>query len=311
MRALRLETARSATRLPAPGRRAPRRLRRLRGQRHDARPARLHQRSSSTSTSTVVTSDGTTVADALADNVAVETGDTSYDEADAMTSRSPATAAESDSDAVTIEDGTVTITAAGTYVLSGDLTASVVNSTSDGVVRLVLDDATITSDTTAAIDVVDAQSVVVVLAEGSSNALTEATTYDDTSEEAPTGALYSTADLTIGGTGSLTVTGNANNGIVGKDGLVITGGTIEVTSVDDGILGKDYLVAHRRGPSRSTRSATPSSPTTSRTPARASSSSRAATSPSPPRTTASRASRCSSPAAPSTWPGPTRPWRAR
>ena len=118
----------------------------------------------------------------------------------------------------------------------------VVDSAGDGVVRLVLDDATITSETTAAIDVVDAQSVVVVLADGSTNALADAATYADTSEDAPTGTLYSTADLTIGGTGSLTVTGNSNNGIVGKDGLVITGGTIDVTSVDDGILGKDYLV---------------------------------------------------------------------
>jgi hypothetical protein len=199
--------------------------------------------SSSSSTSTVVASDGTTVEHALADDIAVETGDTSYDEADATTITLSGTTAETDTDAVTVEDGTVTITAAGTYVLTGDLTGQVVvDSAGDGVVRLVLDDATITSETTAAIDVVDAESVVVVLADGSDNSLADATTYGDTSEDAPTGALYSTADLTIGGSGSLTVTGNSNNGIVGKDGLVITGGTIDVTSVDDGILGKDYLV---------------------------------------------------------------------
>ncbi|MCW2738829.1 carbohydrate-binding domain-containing protein [Nocardioides sp.] len=196
---------------------------------------------SASSTSTVTASDATTVDDALADDVAVETGDTAYDEADATVVTLSGTSASSDSDAVTIADGTVTITAAGTYVLSGDLAGQVViNSAGD--VRLVLDDATIASGTTSAVDVVDAQSVVVVLADGSTNALTDATTYDDTSDEAPTGALYSTADLTIGGSGSLTVTGNTNNGIVGKDGLVITGGTIEVTSVDDGIIGKDYLV---------------------------------------------------------------------
>lgn len=199
--------------------------------------------SSSTSTSAIVATDATTVEDALADDVAVETGDTAYDEADATAITLSGSDATSDSDAVTVADGTVTITAAGTYVLSGDLDGQVVvDSAGDGVVRLVLDDATITSSTSAAIDVVDAKSVVVVLADGSDNALTDATTYADTSDEAATGALYSTADLTIGGTGSLTVTGNSNNGIVGKDGLVITGGTIDVTSVDDGILGKDYLV---------------------------------------------------------------------
>lgn len=199
--------------------------------------------SSGTSTSAVATSDGTTVEEVLADDVAVETGDTSYDESSATTVTLAGTSATSDSDAVTSQDGTVTISAAGTYVLSGDLTGQVVvDSSGDGVVRLVLDDATITSEVSAAIAVTDAESVVVVLADGSDNALTDATTYADTSEDAPTGALWSSADLTIGGSGSLTVTGNSNNGIVGKDGLVITGGTIDVTSVDDGIIGKDYLV---------------------------------------------------------------------
>lgn len=198
---------------------------------------------SGTTTSSAGLLSDTSVEDVLDDDVEVETGDTAYDEADARTVELSGTTATSDSDAVTVEDGTVTITAAGTYVLRGDLTGQVVvDSPGDGVVRLVLDDATITSETTAAIDVVDAESVVVVLADGSTNALADATTYDDTSEDAPTGTLYSTADLTIGGSGSLTVTGNSNNGIVGKDGLVITGGTIDVTSVDDGILGKDYLV---------------------------------------------------------------------
>ena len=185
----------------------------------------------------------TTVEEALDGNIAVEGGDTSYDESDVVDVTLSGDAATSDSEAVTSSDGTVTISAAGTYRLSGSLTGQVVvDVEGDGVVRLVLDGADITSDTSAAIDVVDAGSVVVVLADGSTNTLADASTYADTSDEAPTGALYSTADLTIGGSGTLKVTGNFNNGIVGKDGLVITGGTIEVTSVDDGIIGKDYLV---------------------------------------------------------------------
>jgi hypothetical protein len=184
----------------------------------------------SSSTSAVTTSDATTVDEALADDVAVETGDTSYDEADATAVALSGSGAEADSDAVSSSDGTVTISAAGTYVLSGELTGQVVvDSAGADVVRLVLDKAAITSETSAAIGVVDAGSVVVVLADGSDNTLADATTYADTSEDAPTGALWSTADLTIGGSGSLTVTGNSNNGIVGKDGVVIAGGTIDVT----------------------------------------------------------------------------------
>ncbi len=50
------------------------------------------------------------------------------------------------------------------------------------------------------------------------------------------------ADLTITGTGALTVDGNQDDGIASKDGLVILDGTITVDAVDDGIRGKDYLV---------------------------------------------------------------------
>ena len=58
----------------------------------------------------------------------------------------------------------------------------------------------------------------------------------------PNAALFSTADLTIAGNGALTVTGNYNDGIASKDGLLIAGGTITVTAADDGVRGKDYLV---------------------------------------------------------------------
>ena len=39
--------------------------------------------------------------------------------------------------------------------------------------------------------------------------------------------------------GGLTVSGNFNDGIASKDGLIIAGGVIQVTAVDDGIRGKD------------------------------------------------------------------------
>lgn len=184
----------------------------------------------------------TTVEEALAANIDVEAGDTSYAGSDVVEISLTGDTATADDDAVTVDGDTVTITAPGTYRLSGSLAGQVVvDSSGDGAVRLVLDDADIESDSSAAIAVTDAGSVVVVLADGSTNSLADATSYDDTGEDAPSGALWSTADLTIGGTGWLTVTGNNNDGIVGKDGLVISGGTLEVTSVDDGIRGKDYV----------------------------------------------------------------------
>lgn len=53
--------------------------------------------------------------------------------------------------------------------------------------------------------------------------------------------IFSHDDLTINGSGSLTVNANYNNGIVSKDDLKITGGTITVTAVNDAVKGRDSL----------------------------------------------------------------------
>ena len=128
-------------------------------------------------------------------------------------------------------------------MLSGELAGQVVvDSAADGDVQLVLDGASITSSTGAALAVTQADEAVVVLADGSSNELTSADTFaDTTSEDAPNAALVSMTDLTIGGNGSLTVTAPSLDGIASKDGLVISGGTITVDAADDGIRGKDHI----------------------------------------------------------------------
>jgi hypothetical protein len=151
------------------------------------------------------------------------------------------------SDAVTIDGSTATITAAGTYRISGILEggALVVDAGDDAVVQLILDEAHITNTDGAAIAVTSADRAIVILAEGSTNTLTDGALYVlAEGEDEPNAALYSTADLTIAGEGSLAVSGNYNDGIGGKDGLIIDGGDITVVAVDDGIRGKDYVVVN-------------------------------------------------------------------
>lgn len=142
-------------------------------------------------------------------------------------------------------DGNIaTITAPGTYRLSGTLDPGqiVVDSGGDGVIRLLLAGVDITSDTGAALSVVDAGKVVIIL-ESDSNYLADAASYTAINENGePNAALFSNADLTIAGDGSIAVTGNFNDGITSKDGLVVAAGTITVAAVDDGIRGKDYIV---------------------------------------------------------------------
>ncbi|MDN4477961.1 carbohydrate-binding domain-containing protein [Demequina lignilytica] len=150
-------------------------------------------------------------------------------------------------DGVTVDGSTVTITEGGTYRLTGTLSAGqVIVDTDDEDVNIILDGVSITSDDTAALDIENADEVVVWLAEGSTNSLADAAdataSTDDSETDVPNATLYSTADLWIAGTGSLDVTAVANDGIASKDGLVIEDGTITVTAADDGIRGKDYLV---------------------------------------------------------------------
>ena len=149
----------------------------------------------------------------------------------------------SDAGNVTVDGGTVTITGSGTYVVSGTLDGQVVVNADKADVRLVLAGASITNTGGPAIDIQDAGSAVMVLAEGTTNTLADGSAYADTSEDAATAALFSSDTLTITGTGSLNVTGSYNDGISSKNGLVITGEpTITVDAVDDGVRGKDYLL---------------------------------------------------------------------
>lgn len=149
--------------------------------------------------------------------------------------------AENAADGVSAGDGVVTITDAGVYRLSGSLAGQVrVEAPETALVVLILDGAEIVSDDGAAIDVVTAEDVAIHLADGSENIVADASSYADDAEA--NAAVYADADLTISGTGALTVTGNGNDGIASKDDLVILGGEISVNAADDALRGKDSLV---------------------------------------------------------------------
>ncbi|HOZ60296.1 MAG TPA: carbohydrate-binding domain-containing protein, partial [Nakamurella multipartita] len=158
--------------------------------------------STTSANSSTTSSAASSAARTLAENAAVEpVADTSGQTQETITLSG--TSASSSAAAVTVSGGTVTITAAGTYRISGTLTDGqlVVDVPGDGVVTLILDGTDITSSTGSALLVSDAQSVVVQLAEGTQNTLSDASTYaqasTDTDTDTPNAALYSTADLTI------------------------------------------------------------------------------------------------------------------
>ena len=139
-----------------------------------------------------------------------------------------------------------TITAGGTYAISGTLTNGqiVVSSADKNTVRLILNGVNITNTTNAPIYIETAEKAVIVLADNTQNYVTDGSTYvfANAADDEPNAAIFSKGDLSFYGNGTLTVKGNYNDAISSKDGLIIKSGTINITSVDDGIRGKDYLI---------------------------------------------------------------------
>ena len=145
-------------------------------------------------------------------------------------------------DGVSVENGTITITSGGTYRITGEYSGQVkIEAAKTDTVRLVLDNAKITNSTGAAINVVSAAEAIIYTAAGTTNTVADEANYTATGDDDPDAAIYSTANLTLTGEGSLSVKGAYEEGIHTTGGLVIASGTLEVNAANTGIKGKDYV----------------------------------------------------------------------
>src|SRR5690625_982803 len=171
-----------------------------------------------------------------------EDKDTSYDDTAVTVELSDNM---SETEGVTVDGQDVTITKAGTYVLSGELTDGqvIVDVDKEEKVHLVLNGVTITNSNGSAIMVVQADKVITTLEADTTNTLTDGTDYQlaDDDEIDPDAAFFSKEDLVINGEGELVVNGNYNNGIRSKDDLVLISGTYMVNAKNNAIKGKDSV----------------------------------------------------------------------
>lgn len=170
--------------------------------------------------------------------------DASYDEAAATKIALTGQGATVSGEGAAVEGTAVTITAAGTYVVTGELMAGslVVSAGDQDKVQIVLDGASIRNEAGPALNIQQADKVFVTLADGTQNTLADGAAYElSEGEDEPNAALFSKDDLTINGTGALTVEGNYRHGVNSKDDLVVTGGAITVTAKEDGLRGKDCV----------------------------------------------------------------------
>lgn len=166
-----------------------------------------------------------------------------YDETTAASIALSGSTASCDSDAVTIDGSTITITDEGTYILSGTLDDGmvIVDAEDTDKIQLVLDNASIHCEDCAALYIRQANKVFVTTAADSQNTLSGGETFTQLDDNNIDGVIFSKADLTLNGLGTLTVDSPAGHGVVTKDDLVVTSGTYAITATGQGLSGKDSV----------------------------------------------------------------------
>lgn len=139
-----------------------------------------------------------------------------------------------------VNGSVITIQSPGAYKIKGTLDDGQILVDSEGVVRLILDGANITSLSSAPIIILNAEKVVITLPEGTESTVQDGEVYSGDTEA--TAGIFCKSDLTFNGTGKLTVMGSFNDGITCKDTLKIVSGNFDITTADDGIVGRDLIV---------------------------------------------------------------------
>ena len=138
----------------------------------------------------------------------------------------------------------MTISKAGVYSLSGssDNAKVIVNVGKHDKVTLRLNGVSLKSADGSVINCESGDTLALYLNENTENSLSDSAEYTFSANETePDGAVFSRADLVIMGHGSLNVTSNYKDAIKCKDGLLIKSGNLNITAADDGIVGKDYV----------------------------------------------------------------------
>ncbi len=141
----------------------------------------------------------------------------------------------------TVEDGVLTITEEGSYTADDSVKQIVVDADKDADVQIVLNGVNISCEGTAGIYVKQADKVIIKLADGSTNTITNTGAFVADGENDVDAAIYSKDDLVITGSGSLTVSSEQGHGIATSNELTIESGNITVNAAKDGLHAKEIV----------------------------------------------------------------------
>ncbi len=148
-----------------------------------------------------------------------------------------------DSKSVSVKDNKVCLLNEATYIISGTLDNGmiIVDSKDSSEVHIVLDGVSVTSNTSAALYVANADKVYVTMTEGSENVLVNGGSFEAIDDNNIDGAVFSKKDITFNGEGTLKVTAPVAHGIVSKKDIAFTGGTYDVSSASHAIVADDAV----------------------------------------------------------------------
>ena len=141
----------------------------------------------------------------------------------------------------TLQDGVLTITDGGSYLISGEVQNGqiLINAGTDDKVRLLLNGLTLTADSCAAIEATQADKVFITVLAGSENTLAVSGAPDSFGKA--DAALWADCTLTINGGGALRVSCPEGHGVKSTDSLKITGSALTVEAGKRGLSGKDSV----------------------------------------------------------------------
>lgn len=169
--------------------------------------------------------------------------DASYSESDSIAIVLNGNTISCNSGNVSVSGSTVTVNQEGTYVLSGTLAdgSVIVDAEKTDKIQLVLSGVSIHSGASAPIYVRQADKVFVTLAAGTQNSLSNGGSFTADGDTNIDAVLFSRDDLTLNGSGTLTITSPGGHGIVSKDSLRVTGGSYAMDVSGHGLSGQDEV----------------------------------------------------------------------
>lgn len=148
-------------------------------------------------------------------------------------------------DGVSTTDSTVTISKAGTYIISGESNGLQlkVDTDKESDIHIILKGVTM-NNTNAPINIQKANSVTITLVDGTTNTLVDSS---ENSDEKANAVLFSKVDLIINGNGILNIDAKKNNGIKANDTLHITGGTYHITAIGSAFnVNDEFNITHTK-----------------------------------------------------------------